>query len=147
LKPIGRGVHKLLMRHGVHAIFGKEFRAWRDDLADRRRRPEAWCDERKEHREKLLSDPLPGDEQAAAPRESRDTFRFFDPIVGEGAAIYHTAWARGEGERVWILAKLPEITVAADDVRHKYLLVSNIHDGSSAVQMRFTPVAWCATAR
>jgi phage/plasmid-like protein (TIGR03299 family) len=46
-----------------------------------------------------------------------------------------------DGERIWLLAKLPtQIVVAGDDVADKYLLLSNSHDGRSAVQVKFTPV-------
>ena len=75
------------------------------------------------------------------PLQNSDSFTFFDPIVGENAAIYHTAGVLGAGERIWILAKLPDdIRVVGDDIVNKYLLLSNSHDGTSAVQVKFTPI-------
>lgn len=75
------------------------------------------------------------------PLQNQDAFGFFDPIVEQNEATYHTAGALGKGERIWVLAELPApIRIIGDDLAQKFLLLSNSHDGGSAVQIKFTPI-------
>ena len=79
------------------------------------------------------------------PLQNLEAFSFFDPIVEKGKATYEVAGMVGQGERIWILAKMPDsIQITSRDTVHKYLLLSNSHDGNSSVQIKFTPYrVWC----
>lgn len=71
-----------------------------------------------------------------------EAFSFFDSIVGGGEGIlYETAGALGDGERIFITAKLPDyIKVGKDDLIEKYLFLTTSHDGSGSIHAAFTPI-------
>ena len=70
-----------------------------------------------------------------------EAFDFFDAIVGENQAIFQTAGVLGNGEQIFISAKLPK-SIVLDDVDYidQYLLLSNSHDGSRSIEVLFTPI-------
>lgn len=75
--------------------------------------------------------------------QNREAFNFFDAIVGGGEGIlYETAGALGNGERIFITAKLPDyIRVGkGDDVTAKYIFLTTSHDGSGSITAAFTPI-------
>jgi phage/plasmid-like protein (TIGR03299 family) len=75
--------------------------------------------------------------------QNREAFSFFDAIVGSGDGIlYETAGALGNGERIFITAKLPDyIRVGnGDDVTEKYIFLTTSHDGTGSITAAFTPI-------
>ncbi len=75
------------------------------------------------------------------PLQNSEAFSFFDPLIKSRRATYETAGALGEGERVWVLAKLSEdFDVAKDDALQRYLLLFNGHDARTSVRIVFTPI-------
>lgn len=75
------------------------------------------------------------------PLQNREAFAFFDPIVNEKKAYFETAGALGEGERVWVMAKMPgAMEIVRGDECFKYLLLSNTHSGEGSVVVKFTSV-------
>jgi phage/plasmid-like protein (TIGR03299 family) len=79
--------------------------------------------------------------------QNKDAFSFFDAIIGgDGlpaglAGIqYETAGALGNGERIFITAKLPGyIKVGNDDLIEQYIFLTTSHDGFGSITAAFTP--------
>lgn len=73
--------------------------------------------------------------------QNKDAFTFFDAIVGGDGIQYETAGALGNGERIFITAKLPDyIKVGNNDLIEQYLFLTTSHDGGGSITAAFTPV-------
>jgi len=75
--------------------------------------------------------------------QNREAFSFFDSIVGGGNGIlYETAGVLGNGERIFITAKLPDYIHVGngDDVTEKYIFLTTSHDGTGSITAAFTPI-------
>lgn len=79
--------------------------------------------------------------KAYHPLQNDEAFKIFDMVAGFDKATFHTAGALGDGETIWVLAKLPtSIRVKGDDIVDKFMLLSNTHNGSEAISVKFTPI-------
>lgn len=73
--------------------------------------------------------------------QNSDLFSVFDFLVKEDQAIYETAGVLGKGERVWILARLPQDIVIGDyDAINQYILITNAHTGKNSAVVMVTPI-------
>lgn len=73
--------------------------------------------------------------------QNRDAFTFFDSIADGKGIRYETAGGLGNGERIFITAKIDDkIIVGKDDEIEQYLFLTNSHDGSGSITVAFTPV-------
>lgn len=72
--------------------------------------------------------------------QNTEAFAFFDAIVGEKKAIYESAGVLGNGEIIFLTAKLPtNIVLPGDDIIDKYLVFTKGHDGTTPITALFTP--------
>jgi phage/plasmid-like protein (TIGR03299 family) len=75
------------------------------------------------------------------PLQNNEAFRFFDGLIDRRLATYETAGALGEGERVWVMAKLKEdICIGGKDEVQRYILLANGHNAATAVRIILTPI-------
>jgi phage/plasmid-like protein (TIGR03299 family) len=89
--------------------------------------------------EAVLGDKIGRDYEVV---QNTEAFSFFDSIVGgKDGVLYETAGALGQGEIIFITAKLPDyIRVGRNDCIEKYLFLTSSHDGTGSINIAFTPV-------
>ncbi len=76
------------------------------------------------------------------PLQNVEAFDFMDALVGDKLAMYETAGSLNNGERVWMLARIPkEYKIhGKQDVIAPYVLLTNTHNGKETVRMMATAV-------
>lgn len=76
------------------------------------------------------------------PLQNINAFKFFDSFIESNQAQYETAGSLRDGKRVWVLAKINAQTdvVKGNDILERYVLLSNSHDGTTAVRAGFTNI-------
>ena len=76
------------------------------------------------------------------PLQNHEAFDWFQPFIDNGEASLHTGGSLSHGQKVWVLAQLnrdPSEIVPGDEVQ-KFILLSNSHDGKTAIRVGYTPI-------
>ena len=76
------------------------------------------------------------------PLQNREAFDWFQPFIDNGECSLHTGGSLSGGQKVWALAQLnrdPSEIVPGDEVQ-KFILLSNSHDGKTAIRVGYTPI-------
>lgn len=71
--------------------------------------------------------------------QNEDAFAFTDELLGQGVK-YETAGSLQGGRRTWMLARMPENIIIAEDEVTPYFVLMNSHDGSVAIKAAMTPI-------
>jgi phage/plasmid-like protein (TIGR03299 family) len=76
------------------------------------------------------------------PLQNIDAFDWFQPFIDAGECALHTAGSLHEGQKVWVLAQLnrDNSEIVRGDEVCKFILLSNSHDGTTAIRVGYTPI-------
>jgi phage/plasmid-like protein (TIGR03299 family) len=76
------------------------------------------------------------------PLQNRDAFDWFQPFLDAGECCLHTAGSLHDGQKVWVLAQLnrDNSEIVPGDEVSKFILLSNSHDGTTAIRVGYTPI-------
>ena len=73
--------------------------------------------------------------------QNREMVEVMDAIAKDSGLTYEVAGGLGKGERVWVLANIPDLSYdIKGDAMKSYLLVQTSHDGSSALNIQPTTI-------
>lgn len=72
--------------------------------------------------------------------QNSEAFKFFDDAIGEGKARWDHAGILDGGRMIYVSAKLPIETRVGNDLIDNYLVFRNSHDGTTSVDIMFTPI-------
>lgn len=73
--------------------------------------------------------------------QNREAFAFFDPLVKQGIASFETGAMLHGGKQLFLMAKLKDtFAIGGKDEILPYILLSMAHDGTRAVNARYTPI-------
>lgn len=76
------------------------------------------------------------------PLQNQAAFDWFQPFLDAGECQLHTAGALHEGQKVWVLSKLnrDNCEIVDGDTVQKFILLSNSHDGTTAIRVGYSPI-------
>jgi len=76
------------------------------------------------------------------PLQNKDAFDWFQPFIDAGECGIHTAGSLHSGQKVWVLAQLnrDNSEIVRGDEVCKFILLSNSHDGTTAIRVGYTPI-------
>lgn len=76
------------------------------------------------------------------PLQNVHAFDFFEDFVKASECKLETAGSLDEGRKIWVMAKIqrPNSEIVKGDEVAKFVLLSNSHDGTTAVRVGYTPI-------